>query len=68
MSVITQGDEYSALMMAVREDRTEVIPLLLEAGANIDLPNKVKCQLMCTRKYKLIKCMQYYILTHEVMV
>ena len=41
MSVITQyGD--SALMMAVRMwGRTEVVSLLLEAGANIDLQNKV---------------------------
>ena len=43
MSVITQyGD--SALMMAVREGMTELVSLLLEAGANIDLQNKVKCQ------------------------
>ena len=40
MSVITQvGD--AALMMAAREGRTEVVPLLLEAGANTDLQNKV---------------------------
>ena len=44
MSVITQyGD--SALMMAVREGITEVVSLLLEAGANIHQQNKkVKCQ------------------------
>ena len=43
MSVITQyGD--SALMMALKRwDRTKVVPLLLEAGANTDLQNKV-CQ------------------------
>ena len=40
MSVITQ-DGDSALMMAAREGRTEVIPLLLKAGANIHLQNKV---------------------------
>ena len=41
MSFITQyGD--SALMMAVREGRTDVVPLLLEAGANIHLQNEVK--------------------------
>ena len=40
MSVITQ-DGDSALMMAVREGRTEVVPLLLEAGANTDLQDKV---------------------------
>ena len=40
MSVIPQyGD--TVLMMAVREGRTEVVPLLLEAGANTDLQNKV---------------------------
>ena len=52
MSVITQ-DRDTALMMAVRGwGMTEVVPLLLEAGANTDLQNEVKCQLMCTRKYK----------------
>ena len=48
-SVITQ-DGYSALMMAARDGRTEVVSLLLEAGANIHLQNEVKCQLMCTRR------------------
>ena len=43
MSVITQ-DGDSALVMAIREGRTEVVPLLLEAGANTDLQNKVECQ------------------------
>ena len=43
MSVITQ-DGDSALIIAVREGRTEVVSLLLEAGANTDLQNKVKCQ------------------------
>ena len=42
MSVITQWNGDSALMMAAREGRTEVVPLLLEAGANIHLQNKVK--------------------------
>ena len=46
MSVITQ-DGDSALMMVARKGRTEVVSLLLEAGANIHLQNKVKCQLMC---------------------
>ena len=41
MSVITQ-DGDSALMIAAREGRTEVVPLLLKAGANTDLQNKVK--------------------------
>ena len=40
MSVITQDGE-SALMMAVGEGRTEVVSLLLKAGANIDLQNNV---------------------------
>ena len=43
MPVITQNG-YSALMMAVREGKTTIISLLLEAGANTDLQNKVKCQ------------------------
>ena len=41
MSVITQ-DGDSALMIAVREGRTEVVSLLLKAGANTDLQNKVE--------------------------
>ena len=40
MSVITQ-DGYSALMMAVRKGMTEVVSLLLKAGANIELQNVV---------------------------
>ena len=40
MSVITQDGE-SALMMAANEAMTEVVPLLLKAGANTDLQNKV---------------------------
>ena len=43
MSVITQ-DGDSALMIAAREGMTEVVSLLLEAGANINLQNEVKCQ------------------------
>ena len=42
MSVITQ-DGDSALMIAAREGRTEVVSLLLEAGANIHIQNKVEC-------------------------
>ena len=40
MSVITQ-DGYSALIDAAGNGRTEVVSLLLEAGANTDLQNKV---------------------------
>ena len=41
MSVITQNGD-TALMMAVRGwGRTEVVSLLLEAGANTDLQNEV---------------------------
>ena len=40
MSVITQNGN-TALMMAVREGRTEVVSLLLKAGANVHLQNKV---------------------------
>ena len=43
MSVITQNGT-SALMMAARWGRTEVVSLLLEAGANIHIQNEVKCQ------------------------
>ena len=46
MSVFTQYGN-SALMRATRESRTEVVSLLLEAGANIHLQNMVR---MCTRK------------------
>ena len=41
MSVITQ-DGNSALMMAARWGRTEDVSLLLKAGANTVLQNKVK--------------------------
>ena len=41
MSVITQFDGNSALMMAARQGRTEVVSLLLKAGANTDLQNNV---------------------------
>ena len=40
LSVITQDGE-SALMMAARKGKTEVVSLLLKAGANTDLQNKV---------------------------
>ena len=40
MFVITQYGE-SALMLAVRMGRTEVVLLLLKAGANIHLQNEV---------------------------
>ena len=40
MSVITQ-DEESALMLAASEGRTEVVSLLVKAGAALDLQNKV---------------------------
>ena len=43
MSVITQ-DGNSALMMAAGEGKTEIVSLLLKAGANTDLQNKVKYQ------------------------
>ena len=42
ISVITQNED-TALMMAAREGRTEVVSLLLEAGANTDLQNEVEC-------------------------
>ena len=40
MSVMTQNGE-SALMMAARKGRTEVVSLLLEAGPNTDLQDEV---------------------------
>ena len=40
MSVITQ-DGTSPLMLAAQEGKSEVVSLLLEAGASIDLQNKV---------------------------
>ena len=48
MSIITQKGD-SALIITVRWGMIEVISLLLKAGANNDLLNKVKCQRMCTR-------------------
>ena len=43
MSIITQYAD-SALMEAAKWGSAEVVPLLLEAGANTDLQNEVKCQ------------------------
>ena len=40
-ATLTQNGD-SALMVAVRWGRTEVVSLLIEAGANIDLQNEVK--------------------------
>ena len=48
MSVIIQNGS-SALMMAAEVGRTEVVSLLLEAGANIELQNKVLCQCIYMR-------------------
>ena len=50
MSVITQ-DGNSALMMAVRGGRTEVVSLLLKAGVNTDLQNKV---IISVNEYKKV--------------
>ena len=41
LSTMWTQDGDSALTMAARLGRTRVVPLLLEAGANIDLQNKV---------------------------
>ena len=46
---ITQW-EYSALMIAAMEGRTDVISLLLEAGANIDLQDEVTVIIMLWMK------------------
>ena len=43
MSVITQ-DGDTPLMMATKDGRTEIVPLLLKARANIHLQDKVKHQ------------------------
>ena len=57
MSVITQ-DGHSALMMAAEEGMTEVVSLLLEVGANIDLQNNVhKMDSYCLT----ITCIMYII-------
>ena len=43
MSVITQ-DGDSALIVAARGGKTEVVSLLLKAGANTDLQNEVNAR------------------------
>ena len=53
MSVITQNG-YSALMMAARWGRTEVVSLLLEAKANTDLQNKVHVSIRLTKAVSTI--------------
>ena len=40
MSVITQSG-HSPLMLAVRNDRTKVVSLLVKAGAALDLQDQV---------------------------
>ena len=40
MSLLTQAGA-SALMMAAKESRTEVVSLLLDAGAYVDIQNEV---------------------------
>ena len=70
MSVITQ-DGDSPLMMAAREGRTEVVSLLLKAGANIDLQNKVKCQKIYTRWFdfrgSVVVLLCYYVSPFNIM-
>ena len=39
--VLNTQDGDSALMMAAREGKSEVAKLLLKAGANMDIQNKV---------------------------
>ena len=53
MSVITQ-DGDSALMIAVRQGKTEVVLLLLKGGTNIHLEDKVNFQCACMRRCGLI--------------
>ena len=53
MSVITQKGN-SALMLGAQEGMTEVIPMLLEAGANIDLQNRVCVGVVSIPLYFLI--------------
>ena len=61
MSVVTQIRDF-ALMTAVREGRTEVVSLLLDAEANTDLQNRVK--FMSVNVYKEVwfkrKCGSFY--------
>ena len=53
MSVITQSGD-SALIVAAREGRTEIVQQLVKAGANLDLQNKV-CQYVETHD---VQCTQ----------
>ena len=46
VSICHHQDGYSALMMAARDGWTEVVSLLVKAGANTDLQNKVVCSIM----------------------
>ena len=59
MSLITQYGNF-ALMVAARWGSTEVVSLLLEAGANTDLQDKVKwrCDLgiLCTQSLSVYHC------------
>ena len=53
MSVITQVGR-SALIVAARDGRTEIVQQLVKAGANLDLQNKV-CQYVETHD---VQCTQ----------
>ena len=53
MSVITQSGD-SALLWAVDNGHTDVVQLLVKAGANLDLQNKV-CQYVETHD---VQCTQ----------
>ena len=48
-SVITQRNELSPLMKAAREGMTEVVRLLLKAGANIHLLTEVHIQYLSVK-------------------
>ena len=52
-------------MIAAREGRTKVVPLLLEAGANTNLQNKVKC----VQKYEVQgrECGRYDMCIHGIL-
>ena len=67
VSLLTQH-RYSALMLAAKESRTEVVSLLLKTGAKVDLQDEVMyCQgIMCMRSCGFGN--QYYVSPHTAWI
>ena len=61
-NVFHYQDGDSTLMLAATWGRTEVVSLLLEAEANTDLQNKVKCR--CDLGIQSYQCLTTHVFHH----